>query len=234
MSIVILTECTARKVIDNQCFTIPEIVHKLTELFNSSYPDFDYWNEEYYRKILESKGLLNRIVKPAECIYCGDHFVLIRSVKDLLRIQGFKVDMWIFSSRYGLIKSDEKIIPYEAYFYDPKFRYIESKWIQEKFVETFWNFYKALRTSQPDLLIIVCGQLYLDKLKEFIYKLYNIEIKEVLKEICRRYIVCSWTGKEKDIWRDRIIEIVKELSTRKLTIDELTKLLIEKGCREGV
>ena len=65
-------------------------------------PGFDLENEDEYRR------LLGDFVKPAIDMYDGPEFKVLRQFRRC-------IDTFILSARYGLIRGDRSIVPYDAY-----------------------------------------------------------------------------------------------------------------------
>jgi hypothetical protein len=53
---------------------------------------------------------------PAEAVYMGDHWSVVRTIPDVARTAGLRVQLWICSAGYGLIRPDTQIKAYQATF----------------------------------------------------------------------------------------------------------------------
>ncbi len=52
----------------------------------------------------------------ADAVYMGDHWSVVRTIPDVARTAGLRVQLWICSAGYGLIRPDMRIKPYQATF----------------------------------------------------------------------------------------------------------------------
>lgn len=53
---------------------------------------------------------------PAEAVYMGDHWSVVRTIPGVARTAGLRVQLWICSAGYGLIRPDTPIKSYQATF----------------------------------------------------------------------------------------------------------------------
>ncbi|CCC80804.1 DUF6884 domain-containing protein [Thermoproteus tenax] len=98
--LLILAHCTKRKKVDWS-----SVVEAL-KVRGLGVPGFDLERENTYREALQS------FIKPAVEMY-GGSFAQVRSIFYRVR-QCARAELFIVSARYGLIRWDEPIIPYEA------------------------------------------------------------------------------------------------------------------------
>ncbi|ADN49596.1 hypothetical protein [Vulcanisaeta distributa] len=99
--VLIITNCTSSKTVN-----INEVQKALMK-HSLRMPSFDIELEDRYREVLRG------FIKPAGEMY-GGSFRAIKNLADELRRLGKVVDLYIISARYGLIREDYPIIPYEA------------------------------------------------------------------------------------------------------------------------
>ncbi|MBS1807650.1 MAG: hypothetical protein JST84_05605 [Acidobacteria bacterium] len=53
---------------------------------------------------------------PAEALYAGDHWVIVRNLPRLAKQGNFTPRLWVISAGYGLVESSERLRPYSATF----------------------------------------------------------------------------------------------------------------------
>ena len=99
--VLVVTNCTSSKAVD-----VNEVQRVLAR-HSLRMPSFDLELEDRYRQVLSA------FIKPAGEMY-GGSFRAIKNLVDELRRVGKSVDLYIISARYGLIREDQPIIPYEA------------------------------------------------------------------------------------------------------------------------
>ncbi len=100
--ILTLTNCTEGKSIDYWA-----LVRRL-RAYGLNIPGFDIEMEDVYRPILGD------FARPAIEMYIGQSFRAMVKLTKALEGVGKRVDLYVISGRYGVIKGDTVIIPYEA------------------------------------------------------------------------------------------------------------------------
>ncbi|MEM0506762.1 MAG: hypothetical protein QXW58_05855 [Thermosphaera sp.] len=99
--VLVLTHCTVSKNVNMIT------VNRLLNQEGLKIPSFDLWNEEIYRKALKD------FIRPAVEMY-GGTFTPVKNFVKALRRCGKHVDLLIISARYGILRENDLVIPYEA------------------------------------------------------------------------------------------------------------------------
>ncbi len=197
--ILVVTNCTSSKTID-----VSE-VQKVLVKYSMRMPSFDIELEDKYREVLKN------FIKPAGKMYSGS-FNAIKNLVDDLRGIGKSVDLYIISARYGLIKDDYLIIPYEASLKGQEKDWIRN-WSRRLGVE---DKIMQLINNDYDLIIITLPREYAYAIDEAFNKLINMN-NAIL--IIPKSIIKSVNGAK------ATIIIAGGLSARLKKIKELRKLV---------
>ena len=155
--VLVVTNCTASKTVD---FVQ---VQKILAERKLPLPSFDLELEDVYREVLKP------FVKPAGEMYAGS-FSTVKNLVEDLRRAGKKVDLYIISARYGLIREDREIVPYEASLKGKSRDWIRS-WSRRLKVDE--NLMGLVREGGYDLIIAVLPREYAYAVENTINMLAN-------------------------------------------------------------
>jgi len=147
MRIQIITSCTGEKAISS-----PE---QLTQ------EDFRYLNDQ--KKFTERESRLSGLSTKVEDIYTGQqHIRLMKGIRHFQERGGSnKVDLWVLSAGYGLVRGDKAVVPYECTFQNMSASEASS-WSEHLNIPAQAR--KAFK-RKADLTIVLLGEPYLKALK---------------------------------------------------------------------
>jgi len=157
-TVLIVTHCTEEKKVPWE-----KVLVALKER-GLPVPSHDLENERVYREALRD------FVKPAGEMY-GGSFTAVKNLAEALRRAGKEVDVYILSARYGLIREDEPIVPYEATLKGKPKEWIR-QWSARLGVEN--KLFKAL-SKKYDLIIVVLPKEYAHAVESVLHRLLNME-----------------------------------------------------------
>jgi hypothetical protein len=90
-----------------------------------------------WRKNLRSAATENH---PANDVYMGDHWSVVRTIPDVGRTAGLRVQLWICSAGYGLIRPDTHIKAYQATFARGEDNYIGARLPEnDRILQQWWD-----------------------------------------------------------------------------------------------
>ena len=155
--VAIITYCTREKSVDMLK------VQKILRSYGLNMPRGDLEHEEKYKKILGA------FIKPAEEVYSGS-FKYVRRLANVLRKNGVKTDVYIVSARYGLIRGDTKIVPYD-YSLEELSKNELKDWLKSR--EILEKLYRILNDNNYDLIIVNLTKTYAAPLKPFLEDVFK-------------------------------------------------------------
>lgn len=205
--VLVITNCTARKAVDI------EKVKKVLKDHGLPFPSFDLGLEEKYREVLRP------FVRRASEMYTGQLFRAVRGLVDALRGMGKEVDLYIVSARYGLIRDDHEVVPYDATLRGKGRGWVRA-WSTELSVEEKLD--RAIREGNHDLVLLVLSKDYAVAVEGVIYRLVD-DPRAIL-------VVPRSVLKKVDSAKAKIIS-VKGIGTKTKIIKELWKAI--NGKRHG-
>ncbi len=157
-SVLIVTYCTEEK-------KVPwERVLAVLKERGLSVPSHDLEKEQLYREALRD------FVKPAGEMY-GGSFTVVKKLAETLRRVGKEVEVYIISARYGLVREDEPIVPYEATLRGKSKEWIR-QWSTRLGVEN--KLWKVL-SKRYDLIIVVLPKEYAYAIESVLRRLLGMK-----------------------------------------------------------
>jgi len=167
MKFLIISECSERKRYP------PETLRGILKPRGLGIPNCDIELEDAYRKVLKNYML------PAREMYQGV-VAEVRALVDALRKRGHQVDFYIISARYGLLRENDPVIPYE-YTLRGKGKKEVTERLQK--MQVYKKLMTAVNEHNYDKAILILGNNYVPAI-------FNSELKvDFFKQLSAKRII---------------------------------------------